>query len=235
MHASIPLVAATLLLATAARAQLRPAQVYLLVGPPGSGKTVQAAILSKTYKIPAVSMESLLKQELGKKTPLARALAVSLSSGELVSDEAANQVMKMRLLRPDAGQGFILDGYPTTEEQASALDLFLEENGFPKPVVIVLDAPDDLLRKRMKSRKRADDTREGIERRIQEYRRVERFSLDRYGAGNAVRVDGGGSVQTVAARIAAQIEAARSSRGLVSRPEQREGLRKRDPEPVPAP
>jgi adenylate kinase len=212
-----------------AGAQFRPAQITILIGPPGSGKSVQARLLSKSHKVPAISMASLLKEEMGKKTPLAKALASSLASGELVSDDAANEVMKARLLRRDTGRGFILDGYPTTEKQARALDDFLAEHSFPKPIVVVLEAPDQVLRKRMKSRGRADDTPENIERRIREYRDLETFTEKWYGSGNTVRVDGTGTVQSVAASIAQQIESAQSKKGLTVRPQQGDGLKQRLP------
>jgi adenylate kinase len=197
-----------------AGAQLRPAQIMVLIGPPGSGKSVQANLLSKNYKVPAISMAALLKQEIGKKTPLAKALASSVASGELVSDEAANQVMKARLLRPDAGRGFILDGYPNSEEQAKALDAFLSEHNLPKPIIVILEAPDNVLRERMKSRRRADDSPDNIERRIREYRNLGAFTEKRYGPENTVRVDGTGSVQTVASIIAREIDNVRAKKGL---------------------
>lgn len=212
-----------------AAAQLRPPQILILVGPPGSGKSVQAKLLSKSYKVPAISMESVLKQEMGTKTPLARALASSVASGELVSDDAANKVMRARLLRPDAGRGFILDGYPATDKQAQALDEFLLEHGFPKPIVVVLEAPDTVLRTRMKSRQRADDTPPNIERRIREYRDLGTFTENWYGSDNTVRVDGTSSVDTVASNIARQIENARSKKGLSVRPSPNDGLVRRDP------
>lgn len=200
-------------------AQLRPAQVIILLGPPGSGKSAQAKLLSTTYKVPAISMASLLQQEMGKKTPLAKALASAVASGELVSDDAANEVMQARLLRPDASRGFILDGYPVSEGQAQALDRFLADHQFSKPIVVVLDVPDNVLRERMKTRRRIDDTPDNIERRIREYRAIEAFTSGRYGGDNAVRVDGTGSIQMVAAAVAQQIDGVRSRKGFASRPE----------------
>lgn len=210
-------------------AQLRPPQILILVGPPGSGKSIQAKLLSKSYKVPAISMESVLKQEMGTKTPLAKALASSVASGELVSDDAANKVMNARLLRPDAGRGFLLDGYPATDKQAQALDEFLSEHGFPKPIVVVLEAPDSVLRTRMKSRQRADDTPANIERRIREYRNLGAFTEKWYGSDNTVRVDGTSAVNTVASNIARQIDNARSKKGLSVRPPSGDGLVRRDP------
>src|SRR4051795_7407386 len=98
-------------------AQLQPARTIILIGPPGSGKTVQADYLRKHYKIPAISMSQLLEHEVNRKSATGRSLASSLASGELLSDDSANEVMHARLLQADAGRGFILDGYPVSPGQ----------------------------------------------------------------------------------------------------------------------
>lgn len=216
-----------------AAAQLRPAQIIILIGPPGSGKSVQAKLLSDKYRVPAISMSSLLKQELGKRTPLARALASSLASGELVSDDAANDLMKARLLRPDTGRGFILDGYPVSDKQARALDQFLTEHNFRKPVVVVIEAPDSVLRERMRARRRADDTPDNIDRRIREYRELGVFTENWYGSDNTVRVDGTGTVQNVASAIAQQIDLVRSKKGLLVRTPQDDPVQQKGPQASP--
>lgn len=202
-----------------ARAQLQAARVIILIGPPGSGKTVQSNYLSKRYKIPAISMAQLLEQEIGRRTAIGRTLAASVASGELVTDGPANELMKTRLLRPDAGRGFILDGYPATQGQAKALDEFLAEHGFPKPVVVAVDAPEEVLRERMTQRGRADDRQSGtIERRLADYREIGRVVEQWYGTENLVRVDGQGAPTEVAQRVAAAIEQAESRKTLKARP-----------------
>jgi adenylate kinase len=206
-------------LLTPAHAQLNPARVIILIGPPGSGKTLQAGYLSRRFKIPAVSMQRLLEQEVGRKTPIGKALAASLSSGELVTDGPANELMKSRLLRSDAGRGFILDGYPVTEVQAQALDQFLADHNFPKPIVVVIDAPDDLLRQRMTQRGRADDREHGnIDRRLAQYRDVGALVEKWYGQQNSIHVDGRGAATDVARRVALAIDTAASNKELKVRP-----------------
>lgn len=208
-------------------AQLGRLQVFILIGPPGSGKSLQAKELGRTYKVPVVSMSSLLNEGIRKNTSAGRALASSIASGELLNDEAANELIKTRLLRSDAGRGFILDGYPTTPAQAEALDAFLKERNFPKPVVVVLDVPDDVLRERMTSRGRADDSSENMERRIREYRDAGSFTAKWYGSDHTIHVDGSGTPQAVAQSISRHIDSVRTSRGLVSRPEGESGLKQR--------
>lgn len=197
----------------------RNSLVLLLIGPPGAGKSVQAKSLARKYKVPAISMESVLREEVGnKKSTLGKALQPLISSGELVSAPEANALMSARLLRPDAGKGFILDGYPTTPEQAESLRRFLTENKYPRPIVILLDAPDDVLKTRMEMRHRADDTEATIERRIREYRELGRLAAAWYGAENLLRVDASAPVATVTARVVEQIEEADTTTGFKVRP-----------------
>jgi adenylate kinase len=208
---------------TPAVAQLQTARIIILIGPPGSGKTVQANYLHKRYKIPAVSMAQVLQQEVNRKSPHGKALAASLESGELVTDGPANELIKARLLRPDAGRGFILDGYPASEGQARALDEFLSEHDFPKPTIVIMDVPEDVLRDRMKRRRRADDEPGNIERRLRDYREIGRVVEQWYGPERMVRVDGAGAPAQVALRIANGIEAVQSRQGLkVRSPEEKD-------------
>ena len=221
-----------LLLAVPVWGQLQAPQVIILIGPPGSGKTVQASYLSKRLKIPPISMQALLQQEVGKKTPLAKALAPAVASGELVTDGPANELMNARLLRADAARGFILDGYPASAGQAKALDTFLQERGLQKPVVVIVDAPDDVLRQRMTRRRRADDNPENIDRRITEYRSMGRLVEQWYGAQNALHVSGSGTPAEVAARIANQMESAAANQTLKRRTPQEQTLQQRPSAPM---
>jgi adenylate kinase len=211
-------------------AQLQPPRTIILIGPPGSGKTVQAEYLRKRFKIPAISMAELLQQEIGRRSPSGQLLAKSVSSGELLSDESANELMKARLLRPDAGRGFILDGYPVTEVQAKALDVWLLEHDLPKPTVIILDVPDELLRNRLRRRRRADDTSENIERRLRDYQEVGRVVEQWYGSRQTARVNGEGTVTEVAKRVADAVESVRPVKELKTRDPDKQELKRRGTE-----
>jgi adenylate kinase len=149
----------------------RPRKVILIVGPPGSGKTTQAKRLSKTYTIPSISMSDVLKRSAayGKAGGGNKALRPQIESGELVEDSVANQMMRTRLLQKDANDGFILDGYPATAEQATYLEALIKERGLPMPVVIHLTVADSVAEKRMRERRRADDKPATIETRLGEY------------------------------------------------------------------
>jgi len=185
-----------LLLCTAAFAETK--MVVLLIGPPGAGKTTQARRISRKYHIPSISMSDLLKKESGwGKAGSKKVLKAQMESGELVSDETADLMVRKRLFLKDAGNGFILDGYPANAAQADKLGVVLNERNLPQPVVIYLETPDDVVRDRMKRRRRADDTPETIERRLQEYHRGAGFLLERYPGGQLKKIDGARSEDQV--------------------------------------
>jgi adenylate kinase len=199
----------TALALTIGWAQSKPVKVILLVGPPGSGKSTQAQFLSKKYGIRAVSMGDILKKEISsvqKKDPISKALAAAVASGDLLPDEPAAEMVRHYLLRSDVHQGMILDGFPATAGQAKALDQILQEKGLPKAVVVVLEAPDDVIRKRMLVRARADDKPETIDRRIRDFRSEAAALTNWAGSTRTIRVDGSAAVGDVSKQIVTGLE-----------------------------
>jgi adenylate kinase len=211
-------------------AQLQKARTIILVGPPGSGKTVQAEALRKKYTVPAISMAQLLREEIRQHPAVSTELAASVESGELLADGPANDLLTTRLLRPDTGRGFILDGYPTSEGQGKVLDQWIRDNNLPQPVVVILDVPEAVSRQRLARRKRAGDEPANVERRLAEYREVGQLVEKLYGSEHIVRVDGTGSQVDVTKRIIDGIEALSSTKGLKIRSIQPEGLKQRPPQ-----
>src|SRR5450755_906158 len=107
--------------------RLGPGMVFIMLGPPGSGKATQSELLSKKYKIPTVTAAQVLKGDLSKKEK-GGGIQGSVESGELLNRDALQQLMKARLLAKDMANGFILSGYPQTAAQAEDLDKFMKDN-----------------------------------------------------------------------------------------------------------
>src|SRR4051794_15764783 len=104
-------------------------KVIILVGPPGSGKGTQAALISPGLGIPTISTGEMLRRECQTGSALGRSVHAILTSGQLVSDELMNQVISSRLREVDCQRGFILDGYPRTVSQARFLNRLLTALG----------------------------------------------------------------------------------------------------------
>jgi adenylate kinase len=129
--------------------------IILLFGPPGSGKGTQGRLMIEWMpeKIPSISTGDMLRAEIAAQTPLGIKTQAIISAGGLVSDDLMNEVLRSRISQPDCAKGFMLDGYPRTLEQAEFLDGVLAGRNLPKPIIIHLDVPADVLVGRMVSRR----------------------------------------------------------------------------------
>ncbi len=129
--------------------------IILLFGPPGSGKGTQGRLIIEwlKHKIPSISTGDMLRAELAAGSPLGLEARSIIASGGLVPDDVVNRMVAARIARPDCAEGFILDGYPRTVEQAQYLDELLTERNQPLPIIIHLDVPADVLVGRMISRR----------------------------------------------------------------------------------
>ena len=96
----------------------------VFLGPPGAGKGTMASRLAEAASIPHVSTGDIFRYNIRNKTELGVRVKSILDSGELVPDDLTVELVRDRLSREDAGQGFILDGFPRTLPQADALSEF---------------------------------------------------------------------------------------------------------------
>src|SRR5690606_15266782 len=125
----------------------------LLPGAPGSGKGTQAKKLVEKYNVPQISTGDLLREALAAGTPLGRKAKAAMDAGQLVSDEIVLGIIRERLKRPDAKNGFIMDGFPRNIPQAQALDQMLVRLGQPLDAAILVDVDLDSLIQRLAGRR----------------------------------------------------------------------------------
>ncbi|MER5862568.1 adenylate kinase [Kitasatospora sp. NPDC002040] len=125
----------------------------VLVGPPGAGKGTQAHVLAKTLSIPHISTGDLFRANISQGTPLGLEAKAYMDAGRLVPDEVTIGMAKDRMSQPDAGNGFLLDGFPRNLGQAKALDEILVEFGIALDGVLDLEVPEDEVVKRIAGRR----------------------------------------------------------------------------------
>ena len=93
----------------------------ILLGPPGAGKGTQAALLSKSLEIPKISTGDMLRTAAAEGSEFGEKVKKIMSLGNLVSDEMVIEIVRKRITQEDCKEGFLLDGFPRTVEQAKAL------------------------------------------------------------------------------------------------------------------
>jgi len=127
--------------------------IILLFGPPGCGKGTQATLIAHRLHIPAISTGEMFRAECKANTELGRMACSILKSGGLVGDNIVNRIVANRIAQPDCANGFLLDGYPRTADQAHFLEDLLHERGLPQPIAIHLDVPAQVLVSRITARR----------------------------------------------------------------------------------
>lgn len=204
----------------------------VMLGPPASGKGTQAVRLAQARGIPKISTGDILREAAHSGSELGLRAKALMDRGELLGDDEMISIVKERLERPDAGNGYILDGFPRTVRQAEALDRMLQ--GEPL-VVIDLAVPDADLLKRMETRRvcgkcaaiaepgtgkaacdrcggelmtRADDSDEQVrQHRLDVYVRESKPLLDYYRGRSTFRsINGAQAPDEVAKGLAMQID-----------------------------
>jgi len=124
------------------------------MGPPGSGKGTQGAILSEKLGIKEISMGELLRNEAAKDTKEGRNIKALIDKGKLVPSQITLDLIGNELLRPENAKGYIFDGFPRALDRAEALDKLLNKRQFKEldlgiDVVLLLQVPDDYVIERI--------------------------------------------------------------------------------------
>ncbi len=125
----------------------------VLLGAPGSGKGTQAVRIAPTFGLSHISTGEILRRAEKAGTELGAAAKRFMDAGDLVPDEVVIGIIRERLTEPDTVAGFLLDGFPRTLPQATALDEMLAGAGRSLTVVLLIDVPDEELVQRLAGRR----------------------------------------------------------------------------------
>jgi adenylate kinase len=140
----------------------------LLIGAPGSGKGTQAELLAERFGIAHISSGDLLRQNVRDNTSFGQQIRQYVDKGDLVPDSLVMTMLRKPVLA--ATNGYVLDGFPRTVEQAEAAYAVVEPLGAEVQAAIHLEVPHPELVRRLLARHRgSDDTQEVIEHRLQVY------------------------------------------------------------------
>jgi adenylate kinase len=124
----------------------------IFLGPPGAGKGTQAKRLTARLGIPQLATGDILRKAVADGTLLGKQAKALMDAGKLVPDEIVNGIIDEALASPEAAKGFLLDGFPRTVPQATALDEMLQRRGRRIDHVILLEVPVDVLVDRLSGR-----------------------------------------------------------------------------------
>lgn len=141
--------------------------LIILIGPPLSGKTTLVDSITRTYGVPSISVEDLIKDHADE---LEHLRGQGMSMAEMRYDPAMSRYLQERLKTADLSHGLALDGYPATLVQAEDLAKMVPGLNL-KPIAFQLQVPDDVIRQRSKNTGRGSDRSRILEQRIKDYHR----------------------------------------------------------------
>ena len=178
----------------------------LILGAPGSGKGTQGKILAERLGLPKITTGDLIRAAMKAGTPLGTEAKKYYDAGKLVPDSVILGMIKNELVRPEAKDGAILDGFPRTAAQAELVDRTLAERMQRLNHILLLDVTEEELVRRMRARAategRSDDTPEAIAERLRIYQMDTAPLIAHYAQRGIVhRVPGIGTVDQIAEEI----------------------------------
>ncbi|MGD1922483.1 MAG: adenylate kinase [Pleurocapsa sp.] len=182
------------------------AKRLIFLGPPGAGKGTQAQVLSENHQIPHISTGDILRAAVTNQTPLGKQAKDYMDRGELVPDALILSLIQDRLSYEDAGNCWILDGFPRNVIQAVFLEKLLSELNQSADCVLNLEVPDEVLVERLLARKRKDDNESTIRRRLEVYHQDTVPVINFYQDKETLQtIDGNKSMEEVSESLSAAI------------------------------
>ncbi len=187
----------------------------ILFGPPGAGKGTQSEYLIKKYNLVHLSTGDIFRANIKGETDLGKEAKAFMDRGELVPDSLTIALLESEVNKNPDSKGFIFDGFPRTQAQAEALDLFLQSKGSSITCLVALEVEENELKLRLLKRGetsgRADDVNpEIIQNRINVYNRETTPVADHYRNQNKYKgINGIGTIEEIAERLCSAIDEAR--------------------------
>ena len=120
----------------------------ILIAPPAAGKGTQSKMISALYNIPHISTGDLLRDEISSGSSMGEYLKSIMDQGGLISDDIIINLLRNRIHQVDCDNGYILDGFPRTLEQAKVYENLMKEQGLDEGIVIHMDIDQNLALKR---------------------------------------------------------------------------------------
>lgn len=178
----------------------------IFFGPPGAGKGTQAKIVEERLSLVQVSTGEILRKAIKDDKPLGKKAKEYMDKGDLVPDSVMIGIIQERILEPDCENGFILDGFPRTIDQAKALHDILVKNSLMIDHVIEFQVNEDELIRRLLERakieNRADDNIDSIKNRLKVFYEKTKPVTGYYDDQKKLRkIDGVGSVTEIAEKV----------------------------------
>lgn len=182
----------------------------VLLGPPGSGKGTQAALLQTRLQVPHISTGELLRAAVAAGTALGQQAKAKMDAGELVPDDLVLGLLEERLSQPDTKAGYLLDGYPRNLAQCEALDALLQrlDQSLDHALALQVDEDQIVARLAMRARQegRSDDSESVVRHRLQVYRQQTAPVIDHYrGTGILTEIAGVGDIEAINQRLMAAL------------------------------